>query len=29
MPGLELDGEPEFDTPLGLYGMKRLPLRWA
>jgi cytochrome P450 len=29
MPELELDGEPEYDTPLGLYGMKRLPLRWA
>ena len=28
MPGLELAGEPEYDTPLGLYGMKRLPLRW-
>ena len=28
MPGLQLDGEPEYDTPLGLYGMKRLPLRW-
>ena len=28
MPGLRLDGEPEYDTPLGLYGMKRLPMRW-
>jgi cytochrome P450 len=28
MPGLALDGEPEYDTPLGLYGMKRLPVRW-
>jgi cytochrome P450 len=28
MPGLRLDGEPEYDTPLGLYGMKRLPVRW-
>jgi cytochrome P450 len=28
MPGLALDGEPEYDTPLGLYGMKRLPIRW-
>ena len=28
MPGLELAGEPESDTPLGLYGMNRLPLRW-
>ena len=29
MPGLALDGEPEYDTPLGLYGMKRLPIRWG
>jgi cytochrome P450 len=28
MPGLRLDGEPEYDTPLGLYGMQRLPVRW-
>ncbi|HEX6944900.1 MAG TPA: cytochrome P450, partial [Casimicrobiaceae bacterium] len=28
MPGLELDGDLEFDTPLGLYGMRRLPLRF-
>jgi cytochrome P450 len=28
LPDLELDGEPEYDTPLGLYGMKRLPIRW-
>jgi cytochrome P450 len=28
MPGLRLDGEPEYDTPLGLYGMRRLPVRW-
>jgi cytochrome P450 len=29
MPGLAPDGEPEYDTPLGLYGLKRLPLRWG
>ena len=29
MPELRLDGEPEYDTPLGLYGMKRLPMRWG
>ena len=29
MPGLELDGEPVHDTPLGVYGMLALPLRWA
>jgi cytochrome P450 len=29
MPNLRLDGEPEFDTPLGLYGMKRLPVSWG
>jgi cytochrome P450 len=28
MPGLEFDGEPEYDTPLGVYGMLRLPLKW-
>ncbi|HWH46147.1 MAG TPA: cytochrome P450 [Thermoleophilaceae bacterium] len=28
MPGLALDGEPEFDTPFGIYGMKSLPVRW-
>jgi cytochrome P450 len=28
MPGLELDGEPEYDTPLGVYGMLKLPVRW-
>ena len=28
MPGFALDGEPEYDTPLGLYGMKRLLVRW-
>jgi cytochrome P450 len=24
---LELDGEPEFGTPSGIYGLERLPLR--
>jgi cytochrome P450 len=28
MRGLELDGEGEFDTPFGVYGMNRLPVRW-
>ena len=28
MPGLELDGEPVFDTPFGVYGMDSLPVRW-
>ena len=28
MPDLELDGEPVFDTPYGVYGMESLPLRW-
>ena len=29
MPDLRLDGEPEFDTPLGVYGMLSLPVRWG
>ena len=29
MPGLELDGEPEFGSPNGIYGLERLPLRFA
>jgi cytochrome P450 len=29
MPGLELDGEPGFDTPFGVYGMTALPVRWS
>ena len=29
MPDLELDGEPEYDSPLGVYGIERLPLRWG
>ena len=28
MPGLELDGEPEYESVSGIYGMARLPLRW-
>jgi cytochrome P450 len=28
MPGLELDGEPQFDSPLGVYGLDALPVRW-
>jgi cytochrome P450 len=29
MPGLELDGEPEFDSINGIYGLDRLPIRWG
>ena len=29
MPGLELDGEPEFGSVLGIYGLERLPLRFS
>ncbi len=29
MPDLRLDGEPEFDTPLGVYGLPRLPVAWG
>jgi len=29
MPGLELDGEPVYDTPLGVYGLLELPIRWS
>jgi cytochrome P450 len=29
MPGLELDGAPEFDSINGIYGLDRLPIRWA
>jgi cytochrome P450 len=29
MPAVELDGEPEYDTPLGVYGLLKLPLRWG
>ena len=29
MTGLELDGEPVYDTITGLYGMRSLPVRWA
>ncbi len=28
MPGLALDGAPRYDTPLGVYGLLALPLRW-
>jgi cytochrome P450 len=29
MRDLELDGEPEYDTPLGVYGLLELPLRFT
>jgi cytochrome P450 len=29
MPDLRLDGEPEFDTPLGVYGLHSLPVAWG
>ncbi len=28
MPELELAGDPVYDTPYGVYGMKSLPVRW-
>lgn len=28
MRDLELDGEPAYDTPLGIYGLDRLPVRF-
>ncbi len=28
LPGLRLDGEPEFGTIQGIYGLDRLPIRW-
>jgi cytochrome P450 len=28
MRHLSLDGEPEYDTPLGVYGLRRLPIRF-
>lgn len=28
MPDLALDGEPKFDSPLGVYGLDALPIRW-
>ena len=28
MPELELDGDPSYDTPLGVYAMRELPIRW-
>jgi cytochrome P450 len=29
MPGLELDGEPEFGSVHGIYGLDKLPVRWS
>ena len=29
MQDLELDGEPVYDTPLGVYGLHELPVRFA
>ena len=29
MPGLALDGEPVYDSPLGVYGLDELPVRWG
>ena len=29
MPGLSLDGEPEFGSIQGIYGLGRLPIRWT
>ncbi len=29
MPGLALDGEPIWDSPLGVYGLDSLPVRWG
>jgi cytochrome P450 len=29
MPGLALDGDPEFDSINGIYGLERLPIRWG
>jgi cytochrome P450 len=29
MPGLEADGEAELESPLGVYGISKLPLRWT
>jgi hypothetical protein len=29
MPALEIDGEPVWRPPAGLYGPNYLPLRWA
>src|SRR5690606_1507504 len=28
MPGLALDGEPEYRPPLGIFGPEHLPIRW-
>ncbi len=29
MPGLELDGEPEYESILGIYGLARLPIKFS
>jgi cytochrome P450 len=29
MPDLRLDGDPGYDTPLGIYAMEELPIRWS
>jgi cytochrome P450 len=29
MPDLRLDGEPEYDSINGIYGLERLPIRWG
>jgi cytochrome P450 len=29
MPGLELDGDPVYESPLGVYGIESLPVRFA
>jgi cytochrome P450 len=29
MPGLALDGEPAYDTPIGIYALDGLPLRFG
>ena len=29
MPGLKLDGEPEYDSINGIYGLERLPVSWG
>jgi hypothetical protein len=29
MPGLALDGDPELGGVEGIYGIEKLPLRWA
>jgi hypothetical protein len=29
MPGLELDGEPEYESIQGIYGLSKLRVRWG